>query len=203
MNRALLVRSARLLRMALVLLASVLLGSCAWLQDSKIEQCKAGPPLLPAQSWAQSFEQTQLLQFTRGNDRQQFISVVRRDASGLQMRLLNALGLELLALEYRQAAPELSTLAPLPDGFDAALLVADFQLLHWPLRTLQQGWVDSPWQVLQRGGQRLLSCHGRQISRVDYPAAEGQAIELSNVVAGYRLRVQPLSVPSPARNAHD
>jgi hypothetical protein len=151
--------------------------------------------------WPQELRTVHQLQQI-GEQPRQLLVAVRRNAESLQLQALNPLGLELFRLNWGNGQLSSAGLPTVLESFDMAVLIADFQLVHWPLPLLQDAWRDSAWQVEQIGELRRLSCAGIAVSEVRYPPADksATAIVLSNLLAGYTLEILNLD-PQPASAA--
>ena len=180
----------------LLLLCLPLLSQCAsW--RFQAQDCAAHPPPVASALWNEPFNRVQQLRF-RGAQQRELLMVVRRDAQGLQMQALSPFGVELFQLHWQGQSLDSQSLPAAIQDIDLRLLIADFQLVHWPLERLQATWQGSAWQLQQDASVRRLSCAGVAVSEVRYPGAEAplDPIILSNHLAGYTLEILNLDAPS-------
>ncbi len=183
-----------------LLLLLPLLSHCASV-SFRWQECAAHPTPLPTALWPQSLQSLQQL---RKAPQGPVLAAVRRDEQSLSMQVLDPLGVELFRLDWRDGRLNSSGPGSRLEGFDMRVLVADFQLVHWPLPVLQHAWHESAWRVQQNGSLRQLSCAGVAVSEVRYPQGDdpSAAIVLSNHLAGYTLEILKLDPRPPSPAAH-
>lgn len=190
----------------LTLLLLPWLSHCASL-SGLLSSCPTHPEPLNTALWNESVQALQRLRLTalskhacsegvNCDQAVQTIATLQRDGQGLRLRALSPLGPQWLQVDWRNGELSSQRRPGVPEQLQAAGLVADAQLVHWPLNALQQA-LGQPWLVRQHGQQRDLYCDGLLISQVHYPADHqaGHPIILSNRRAGYRLEIFALNPP--------
>lgn len=190
----------------LLLLLAPWLSQCASLRLAW-NDCGAHPPPQSPALWRDSLQGLFQIRLSPLNDcagdaahcgdsaAQSVLVALRRDTHSLHVQALSPLGVEWLQVEWQGEQLKMQRAAALPETLDPRMLIADIQLTHWPLASLHQAYAGSAWQVQQQDQLRQLQCAGVPVAQVQYPQSGGQdrRIILSNLLAGYRLEILPLS----------
>ncbi len=118
----------------------------------------------------------------------------------LVLALLTPEGVELLRLRQDREGLDVRRERDLPPRMTPRAIVADFQLIHWPVAALRAAW-DGSWDLAERGRQRILSYRGESRVRVEYGDRPWHGpVTLEHLQYGYRLEVKTLSHDRRARD---
>lgn len=111
----------------------------------------------------------------------------------LVLALLTPEGVELLRLRQDGDGLVVRRERDLPPGMTPSTIMADFQLIHWPVTALRAAW-DGPWELIERPRQRILSYRSEPRVRVEYGDRPWRGpVTLEHLRYGYRLEVKTLS----------
>lgn len=174
-----------------ICLLSLLLASCALFTDRRA-QCEAGPPVVPVGNWQSQESGLESIRFERDSFALQLLFVWKHAPDAFALRGLNPLGIEVFRLDVAQEGTRWQTLADAQMPLQADRLLADFQLVHWPLEVLQEAYAETPWVLQSRGNRRELSCYGAPMATVQKATGSPAGFILSNIPGGYRLHGQAL-----------
>lgn len=154
-------------------------------------------PVSPSAVGDRSFQQVLTIQ-ADGGERRLIAAGQIRDGV-LVLALLTPEGVELLRLRLHGDDLDVLRERELPPGMTPRAILADFQLIHWPLRALQANRGD-PWRLRKRGRERILSYEGEPRIRVEYADRPWRGpVTLEHLQFGYRLEVETLSHDRRAR----
>jgi len=144
-----------------------------------------------------SFQQV-LTVYSDGAERRLIAAGQIRDGV-LVLALLTPEGIELLRLRQDSDGLVVRRERDLPPGMTPSAIVADFQLIHWPVSALRMEWGDA-WELTERAGERLLSYRGEPRVRVEYADRPWRGpVTLEDLQYGYHLEVATLSHDRHAR----
>lgn len=114
----------------------------------------------------------------------------------LQMVVLTTLGRRLATLSYESGQYQLKREPGAPDNIPYQQLLADIQVMFWPLAALNAAAGNSGWHFEQQQ-QRSAWYDGRLIARVN--AGDSWSwhgtYQYQNLVAGYQLQLQSVVLP--------
>jgi hypothetical protein len=175
------------------------LGVCAvWLAlagCASAPQALATPPvvLLGTDMLEQPLALQQRLTVTAAGRTLQFDMALEADRDGVRMALLD-MGQAVARLEWdgRQLTERRAPGWPAQVRSDRIL--ADLQLVHWPVQALQSA-LPLGWTLTSDAGGRTLRHSGHAIVRVRFPAP--MVAELDNLADGYRVRVESRAMGTP------
>ncbi len=173
------------------LLGAMLLAGCVSVPERRAV-CSEGPPVAPIASWNTQAQGVESIRFEREQTEVQLLFAWSQQPTLFALRGLNALGIEVFRLDADAQGTRWTTLAAAPLPMEAGRLLADFQLVHWPLEVLQQSYQNTPWSLRERDGQRRLSCFGVEVASVSPQEKPHAGFILSNIPGGYRLHGQAL-----------
>lgn len=192
-----------------LLIATVSLSGCALFQASGQSCLNSGLPVAekfwPTESPLNSADQGQKwlerLTLQIAEQQLQLIMVAQRSAGKLELRGLNPLGIEVFRLSNGPAGLKTTVANPqIAEKFDFKQLLADFQLLHWPLAALNEGLSaqstkgNQPWIITEKMNTRSLSCAGVPVAEVQYAVQSGESAQrLIHHQGKYRLTVEKFS----------
>ena len=105
-------------------------------------------------------------------------------------------GLSLFNLTY-DGKKILADKSPLlPDSVATEFIIADLQLVYWPVALLQKSLHDSSWRLEVDSGHRRLYYRGNKTVEVNYlvpDAVWAKSVELINHRYNYRLQIKTIS----------
>ncbi len=171
-------------------LALLLLG-CASRDEPALvpDRALATPETLPGQQ----FEQR--LTAEASGRSQQFWVVGQLCGDRFDLRFLTPAGLPLLHVRQQGTAIEALSGRALPGALTAERILADLQLVYWPVQALEGAW-DVAWAVQVHPRQRLLTFHDDVLVEVRYAEAEQAPwrglVTLEHRQLDYRLEVETL-----------
>ena len=175
---------------ALAVLALVvgLLAACATPahRGAPPERALASPGALESRSFQQ------ILAVRVAGRERRLLAAGELCADSLVLVLLSPQGLELLRLRHDTEGLEVHRREALPRGITPRAILADLQLVHWPVSALRAAWGED-WTLKEAERQRTLLYRGRPVARVDYTGPAWQApVTLAHEVLGYRLQVETI-----------
>jgi len=178
-------RAGRLTALALLLASGLGLSGCqSWCPPAE------RPLAAPLDS---SRQLEHRLRIERGEQVQNLHAVLRTLPGETRVVALTETGVSVLQL--RQTADDLTvTRSPLlPRQVPARLILADIQLVFWPLESLRAA-LPTPWRLEQEEQGRALYNGARLEARVRYQKRDGWQgpATLDNIHHGYRLTITPL-----------
>jgi hypothetical protein len=146
------------------------------------------PPLAPFVGFAQPQRYTQTVTITRDGQDYRMLCVLELNERGLVLVAFTELGQRLFTLEYRSHHPRVDRSSALPQTFDANLVLADLQLVYWPLRLLQES-SNKGWTVVEpiAGNERRL-VHDNDVVAIVRRSAEG-SIDLWRPALRYHMTI--------------
>ena len=106
---------------------------------------------------------------------------------------LSAMGLRVFTIRYDGKTTSVDNTLPVPPQLTPERLLADLQLVHWPLRVLQQPMQAAGWELNEpTPGTRRLRRDGRVVAEVHYAGDDpwqGRSW-LVNLEHGYTLSIE-------------
>lgn len=177
----------------LLALLPLLLAACASTPPALPERCVW---LSPGASWCLApasamprLAVVQQLDAELPERRERFIAQLELSGTDLRMAALNPLGQRLFVLHDDGERLDYRPFGPLAGRFAPGYVLADLQLMHWPLAALKPSLADAGLRLTQSGNQRRLWRGRRLIARVDYtPGRHWPArVEYENLERQYRL----------------
>lgn len=168
------------------LLACALLAACAGAPPRPAP----GTPDLPMLQLAPSalpggLVREQRLVFEHGDRRDGVDALVEVDADAVRV-VLHQQGQVLLRLRWDGVTLDQQRSPGLPESLDAARVLTDLQLVHWPAAAITAA-LPAGWHLDAGPARRDLWQGPEQVLAIEYPAA-GEA-RLHNHRLGYRLTV--------------
>ena len=110
---------------------------------------------------------------------------------------LSAMGVRLFTMKYDGQSTSMDNTLPIPAQLTPERLLADFQLVFWPLEALKKPLAASGWQVTEATlGTRRLRRDTRLVAEVHYASADpwtGRSW-LVNIEHGYTLSIDSKSM---------
>ncbi len=166
-------------------------SGCAVVPD-RGAQCAAGPPVVPVAQWDTQAQGIESIRFEHDATQVQLLFVWRHQPPTFALRGLNPLGIEVFRVDVDAQGTRWQAFAATDIPLDAGRLLADFQLVHWPINVLQAAYRNTPWTVKNTHEKRELSCFGVSVATVDSQANSRDGFILSNIPGEYRLHGQVL-----------
>lgn len=184
----------RVERFAAVALLAVTVSACLWQRRAVAPHAVTGFVPLPPAVWGCGFDSVQRITARHGDRHWEAVVMLRARPDGLRMAALAPSGVTLFVLEQAaDGAISVSHRVPLPEGFDARLILRDLQLAGAPAEALQ-GAVRGP-------GRLQLSAHSTTLADTDGPLVElslpegrgpGRPVRLFDRRHGCTLVVDPM-----------
>jgi hypothetical protein len=173
-------------KLTLSLVACALIG-CA----SKPAQTLESPALAPGIAFAEAERYTQLVVVSRSGSDYRLLCVLELSERGLVLVAFTELGARLFTLEYGPDHMVIDRSPVLPSSFDAKLVLADLQLVYWPITILQSSMRDG-WMVAESGqrGERRVLHHGEVVAEV---RRGDDAIDILRPLLGYHMTITTLT----------
>lgn len=168
------------------LLACALLAACAAAPPrpaaatADLPMLRLAPSALPG-----GLMREQRLVFEHGDRRDAVDALVEVDANAVRV-LLHQQGQVVLRLRWDDERLEQQRNPGLPESLDAARVLTDLQLVHWPAAAISNA-LPAGWRLDAGRARRDLWQGGELVLAIQYPAA-GEA-RLHNHRLGYRLTV--------------
>jgi hypothetical protein len=180
-------------RLSVVLLWA-LLGSCATLNT--VEPTQLGdvtmplaPPIAPARRVVQQIT-------AHWAARQEtMLCVLELDKQHIAMAGLSNDGLSLFNLSYNGKTLNVDKSPLLPDSVSPEFIIADLQLVYWPVAELQKI-LPGAWRLVATKSQRSLYYQEQKIVEVNYLGPDShwaKAVELTNYRYHYQLHIKTIS----------
>jgi len=174
----------------LALVALLCLGGCAATPPAR--PALVSRPLLAPATLGQERTVSQVVRAALGARELTFNCVVTVKQGAMSVIGLNAVGLRLFSVRYDGATVQADKSPGAPTEFDPAHLVADLQLVYWPIETLQPALTQSGWQLSEPvPGTRRLRRGERLVAEVHYATLDAWTGRswLVNFEHGYSLQV--------------
>ncbi len=183
----------------LFILMVVGLGGCA-LNTAPI--APTARPLLAASAAGERLSTTQQVSIVRPAQKQQLLFELELDASQLSVVGLDGFSNPLFAITYDGQAIATQRFVPMAaDDAFAAFLLADVQLVHWPLSALEPVYQAAGLRLEQRACSQARWCRfvyrdAELVAEVGYQHKDiwQGPIYLIDYQQGYRLTVDSLSL---------
>ncbi len=146
------------------------------------------PPLAPPIPFAQAQRSTQTVVIDRGGQTYRMLCILELGTRGLVLVAFTELGQRLFTIEYGPEKFTIDSSPVLPAQFDAKLVLADLQLVYWPLDVLRKSLSDG-WSVavLQTNDARQLTHDGEIVAEARHDA-DG-TIDIRRPLLGYHMTI--------------
>lgn len=175
----------------LLLAASILFAGCtgsrSWIADAAL----ATPALrLPPSALPQPLFLQQRLSFRHGERRDIVDAMVESDATGTRL-VIHAQGQVALRLDWDGERLRQQRAPWLPEAVDGERVLADLQLVYWPLAALVAA-LPEGWTLAEEGGRRVLRKGGSVVATVEHPGP--MQARLQQHALGYVLDIESSGV---------
>jgi hypothetical protein len=162
----------------------VCLAGCA----SSGTQSKQWPPLAPPVSFEHAQRTTQTVVIDRDAQSHRMLCVLELGPRGLVLVAFTELGQRLFTIEYGPDTFAIDASPVLPPQFEPSLVLADLQLVYWPLDVLRKSLNDG-WSVTesQPNAERRLMHDGEVVAEARH-AADG-TIDIRRTSLGYHMTI--------------
>ena len=110
---------------------------------------------------------------------------------------LSAMGVRLFTIKYDGQSTTVDNTLPIPPQLTPERLLADLQLVFWPLETLKQPLATAGWQVSEATpGTRRLRHETKLVAEVHYASTDAWSGRswLVNLEHGYTLNIESKSL---------
>ena len=127
------------------------------------------------------------------------LCVLELDKQRVAMAGLTNDGLSLFNLTYDGNKLVLDKSPLLPESLTPEFIIADLQLVYWPVAVLQKSLHGDPWRLEVDSRHRRLYYQGVKLVDVNYllpDAVWAKSVELINYRHNYRLQIKTLSYES-------
>jgi hypothetical protein len=173
------------------LMATIVVGALVGCSTAAQRPAQS-PPLAPYAGFAQPQRYTQAVTINQDGQDYRMLCVLELGEHGLVLVAFTELGQRLFTLEYRSHHPKVDRSPMLPATFDAKLVLADLQLVYWPLSLLQES-SKSGWTVVEPiGGNERRLVHDNGVVAVVRRNANG-SIEIWRPALRYHMTIVPAS----------
>ncbi|HVF17564.1 MAG TPA: DUF3261 domain-containing protein [Steroidobacteraceae bacterium] len=178
------------LRSAFVV-ACVLLTGCVSRPSNEALSETPRPLLAPATLGADR-SATQVVRGAFGEREMTMNCVVTVKGDVMTIVGLSAVGVRLFTMKYDGQATSVDNNVPIPPQLTPERLLADLQLVYWPLNMLEKPLAAAGWQLSEVGsGTRRLRRESRLVAEVHYAGADAWSNRawLVNLEHGYTLSI--------------
>jgi hypothetical protein len=178
---------------ALLAVGLLWLGACA--STPQVPVLASEPkvrPLLPPSTLGQDRAMNQVVRTAMGAREFTFNCVVTVKDDVTTVVGLNAVGVRLFTLRHDGSQVQVEKSAGLPAAFDPAHMLADLQLVFWPLAPLQSRLREEGWKLGEPApGTRRLLRGDRLVAEVHHAAEDAWTGRswLVNFEYGYSLQI--------------
>lgn len=177
--------------MRLTILALILgLSACASAPPSHPDA--APRPLVPPASLGGERVVNQVVRAAFGERELTFNCVVTVKNGAMTLVGLSAVGVRLFTIRYDGKAVQSEATVAIPGGFAPERLLADLQLVFWPLASLQEPMRAAGWELSEPApGTRRLRRGGKLIVEAHYSSEDAWSGRswLANFEYGYSLQI--------------
>jgi hypothetical protein len=149
-------------------------------------------PLLPPSTLGADRAVNQLVRGALGEREMTINCVVTVKGGTMTIVGLSAMGVRIFTIEYDGQTTSVDANLPVPPQLTPERLLADLQLVYWPLSILQKPLAAGGWQVSESTpGTRRLRRDTRLVAEVHYASADPWAGRswLVNLEHGYTLSI--------------
>ncbi len=177
-----------------VFLLCLLLSGCACLNKPDEIEPPIAMPIAPPTGPGRRVVQ-QISAHWPGNRQESLLCVLELDKQQIAIAGLTNDGLDLFNVTYDGKSLKLDKSPLLPDSVAPELMLADMQLVYWPLELLQKT-VRAPWRLDVGQRYRRLFYNNQQVIDVNYLAPDPvwpRSVELINYRYNYRLLIKTVS----------
>jgi hypothetical protein len=174
-------------------LAPLLLVIAACASQPQLSTDQMSRPLVAPATLGQSHAVNQIVRGAFGARDMTMNCVVTVQDGTMTVVGLSAVGVRLFTIRYDGQSTRVDHSLPLPAQLTPERLLADLQLVHWPLYILQRPLREAGWEISEPApGTRRLRRDGRVIAEVHYTGADpwqGRSW-LVNLEHGYTLSIE-------------
>ena len=172
-------------------LLALLLAACATQAPRPADAALATPALrLAPGALPQPLSLQQRLTFVHGDRRDSVDAMVESDAAGTRLAI-HAQGQVALRLDWDGRELKQQRAPWLPAALDGERVLADLQLVYWPLPAIVAA-LPPGWTLAEEGGRRVLRKGDVVVATVDYPRP--LQAHLEQHALGYALDIESSEV---------
>ena len=150
------------------------------------------PPLAPPITFTDAQRSTQTVVITRNGQSYRMLCILELGPRGLVLVAFTELGQRLFTLEYGPQRYAIDVSPALPPQFDAKRVLADLQLVYWPLNLFEKS-LNAGWSVTGSdvGDARRLTHDGEVVASVRREA-DG-TIDIERPALGYHMTIDAVA----------
>ena len=150
-------------------------------------------PLVEPVQRSNSEALTQALHITWQGETHQLLGVLEMTPGNTAMAVFTPEGLTLFSLVHNATGLTVDRHQLLPTFVDPRRILADAQLVNWPLPELISQ-LPAPWRVEEEGLTRRLWCRQKLISEAVFQGSisSWETVELKSPGGDFKLMIQPL-----------
>ena len=158
------------MRFALVTLVALLTGCMS--QPQRPSSPETPRPLVAPSTLGASRTVNQIVRGAFG-EREMTINCVVTVKDGVMTIVgVSAMGIRIFTMKYDGKSTSIDNTLPIPAQLTPERLLADFQLVFWPLEALQKPLAASGWQVSEATGTRRLRRDTHLVAEVHYASTD-------------------------------
>jgi len=172
----------------------LLLSGCALLNRHDQSDFPLAMPIAPPTAPGRRVVQ-QISAYWPGSRQEVLLCVLELDQRHIAMAGLTNDGLDLFNVSYDGKSLLLDKSPLVPDSVAPELMLADMQLVYWPLELLQKT-LSAPWRLDAGRDYRRLFYNNQPVQDVNYLAPDPlwpRSVELVNHRHHYRLLIKTVS----------
>jgi hypothetical protein len=180
------------MRSVLVFIAAFLLAGCAS-PTTRVSTAEGSRPLLAPQTLGAERSASQIVRGALGERELAINCVVTVKEGAMTIVGLSAMGVRIFTIKYDGVATSVENTLPIPPQLTPEKLLADLQLVYWPLAALEKPLAAAGWQISESApGTRRLRRDTQLVAEVHYAGSDPWAGRswLVNLEHGYTLNIE-------------
>jgi Protein of unknown function (DUF3261) len=174
------------------LIVTFLLAGCTS-QSTRPSSADASRPLLAPQTLGAERSASQIVRGALGAREMTINCVVTVKDGAMTIVGLSAMGVRIFTIKYDGQATSVENTLPIPPQLTPERLLADLQLVYWPLAALEKSLAAAGWQISESApGTRRLRRDTQLVAEVHYVGSDPWAGRswLVNLEHGYTLNIE-------------
>lgn len=175
----------------LLTFAVLLLVGCATQSTGPAPEASARPLASPA-ALGGARSANQIVRGALGDRELTLNVIVTVKPDSMSVVGLSAMGVRVFTIRYDGRETKVENTLPIPAQLTPERLLADIQLVYWPLSAIEKPLHDAGWQVSESVSTRRLKHGDRLVAEVHYASADpwqGRSW-LVNLEHGYTLNIE-------------
>lgn len=152
--------------------------------------------LLDTTSFTRPLSISQVVEIAHDGESHRLLAELELNERQLIIVGLSSLGMRLFTLDYNAQNLSFSSSAMLPADFKPHYLLADIQLIYWPLAALQQQFENSGISIREEDEHRLYYRGGTKIIDIYFERGTGWAstVHLHHLERNYTLHINTVNI---------